>query len=158
MRKVLVAMAFAGALTIYATWHSYDVLKSADEIVKLVNPADPRHDPDFAAKFQRVIWTGYIDAVEIVYDGRRFTGLQDPEETAMRNQMAVEVERAMGKGPERRNASLRFDGVAIEEWSYSSDPFRKLDTVITFVGGKVHEINTASWERRKREPDPRQKQ
>ena len=69
-----------------------------------------------------------------------------------------EVERAMGKGPERRNASVRFDGVAIEEWSYSSDPFRRLDTIITFVGGKVHEINTASWERRRKEPDPRQKQ
>lgn len=70
----------------------------------------------------------------------------------------AEVERAMGKGPERRHASLRYDGVAIEEWSYSTDPFRKLDTIITFVGGKVHEINTASWERRRKEPDPRQQQ
>jgi hypothetical protein len=69
-----------------------------------------------------------------------------------------EVERVMGRGPERRHASLRFDGVAIEEWSYSSDPFRKLDTVITFVGGKVHEINTASWERRRKERDPRETQ
>lgn len=31
----IVAMLFSAALTIYATWHSYDVLKSADEIVKL---------------------------------------------------------------------------------------------------------------------------
>lgn len=70
----------------------------------------------------------------------------------------TEVERVMGKGPERRHARVRFDGVAIEEWSYSSDPFRRLDTIITFVGGKVHEINTASWERRGKEPDPRQQQ
>lgn len=70
----------------------------------------------------------------------------------------TEVERVMGKGPERRHARVRFDGVAIEEWSYSSDPFRRLDTIITFVGGKVHEINTASWERRRKDPDPRQQQ
>ncbi len=31
----IVGMLFAGGLTVYATWHSYDVLKSADEIVKL---------------------------------------------------------------------------------------------------------------------------
>lgn len=71
-------------------------------------------------------------------------------------QTLVEVERVMGGGPERRHARVRFDGVAIEEWSYSTDPLRKLDTVITFVGGKVEEINTASWERRKKEPDPRE--
>ncbi len=69
-------------------------------------------------------------------------------------QTLVEVERVMGKGPERRHARVRFDGVAIEEWSYSTDPVRKLDTIITFVGGKVHEINTAGWERRKREIKP----
>jgi hypothetical protein len=71
-------------------------------------------------------------------------------------QTLAEVERAMGGGPERRHARLRFDGVAIEEWSYSTDPQRKLDTVITFVGGKVEEINTASWERRPKDADPRQ--
>ena len=71
-------------------------------------------------------------------------------------QTLIEVERVMGGRPERRHARLRFDGVSIEEWSYSTDPVRKLDTVVTFVGGKVDEINTASWERRKREPDPRQ--
>ena len=71
-------------------------------------------------------------------------------------QTLVEVERVMGGGPERRHARVRFDGVAIEEWSYSTDPLRKLDTVITFVGGKVEEINTASWERREKEPDPRE--
>lgn len=71
-------------------------------------------------------------------------------------QTLVEVERVMGGGPERRHARVRFDGVAIEEWSYSTDPLRKLDTVITFVGGKVEEINTASWERRKKEADPRE--
>jgi putative hemolysin len=73
-------------------------------------------------------------------------------------QTFVEVQRIMGKGPERRHARLRFDGVAIEEWSYTSDPFRKLDTVITFIGGKVEEINTTSWERRKREADARQQE
>lgn len=57
----------------------------------------------------------------------------------------VEVERTMGRGPERRNARVRFDGVAVEEWSYVSDPVRKLDTVLTFVGGKLVEINTAPW-------------
>lgn len=71
-------------------------------------------------------------------------------------QTLTEVERVMGGGPERRHARVRFDGVAIEEWSYSTDPLRKLDTVITFVGGKVEEINTASWERRQKEPDPRE--
>jgi hypothetical protein len=71
-------------------------------------------------------------------------------------QTLAEVERVMGGGPERRHARVRFDGVAIEEWSYSTDPQRKLDTVITFVGGKVEEINTASWERRSKEADPRE--
>ncbi|HYC62446.1 MAG TPA: hypothetical protein VEK79_23040 [Thermoanaerobaculia bacterium] len=73
-------------------------------------------------------------------------------------QTLTEVERVMGGGPERRHARVRFDGVAIEEWSYTTDPLRKLDTVITFVGGKVHEINTASWERRAKERDPREAQ
>ena len=58
----------------------------------------------------------------------------------------TEVERVMGKGPERRNARVRFDGVSIEEWFYATDYVRRLDTVITFVGGKVVEINTAPWE------------
>lgn len=31
----IIAMLFAGTLTVYATWHSYDVLRTADEIVKL---------------------------------------------------------------------------------------------------------------------------
>jgi hypothetical protein len=66
-------------------------------------------------------------------------------------QTFTEVERIMGKGPERRHAHLRFDGVSIEEWSYSSDPVRRLDTVITFVGGKVNEINTAPWEEHERD-------
>lgn len=60
-------------------------------------------------------------------------------------QTLAEVERVMGKGPERRNARVRFDGVAIEEWSYLTDYVRRLDTVITFVGGKVVEVNTAPW-------------
>ena len=71
-------------------------------------------------------------------------------------QTLTQVERVMGKGPVRRHARTRFDGVAIEEWSYSTDPMRKLDTIITFVGGKVEEINTASWERRKKDVDPRE--
>jgi hypothetical protein len=34
----------------------------------------------------------------------------------------------------------------IEEWSYITDSVRKMDTTITFVGGKVDEIRSAKWE------------
>lgn len=77
-------------------------------------------------------------------------------ETAQKNQQNVdrihigqtlaEVQRIMGKPPERRNARVRFDGISIEEWSYLTDYVRKMDTTITFVGGKVDEIRTATWE------------
>jgi hypothetical protein len=52
----------------------------------------------------------------------------------------------MGKAPERRNTHVRFDGISIEEWSYITDYVRRMDATITFVGGKVAEINTAKWE------------
>ncbi|HVR40524.1 MAG TPA: hypothetical protein VMU84_15620 [Thermoanaerobaculia bacterium] len=61
-------------------------------------------------------------------------------------QTLAEVERIMGKPPERRSARLRFDGLSIEEWSYLTDYVRKMDTIITFVGGKVEEIRSAPWE------------
>jgi hypothetical protein len=61
-------------------------------------------------------------------------------------QTLAEVERIMGKGPERRNAHVRFDGISIEEWSYVTDYVRRMDTTITFVGGKVDEIRAAPWE------------
>lgn len=61
-------------------------------------------------------------------------------------QTLAEVERIMGKPPERRNAHVRFDGISIEEWSYITDYVRKMDTTITFVGGKVDEIRAAPWE------------
>jgi hypothetical protein len=77
-------------------------------------------------------------------------------ETALKNQGKVdrihigqtmaEVERIMGKPAERRNAHVRFDGISIEEWSYLTDYVRKMDTTITFVGGKVDEVRSASWE------------
>jgi hypothetical protein len=77
-------------------------------------------------------------------------------ETALKNQKNIdklrigqtlaEVERIMGKGPERRSARVRFDGISIEEWSYITDYVRKMDTTITFVGGKVDEIRSAAWE------------
>lgn len=60
-------------------------------------------------------------------------------------QTLVEVERIMGP-PERRAARLRYDGVSIEEWSYVADYVRKSDALILFVGGKVAEIQWASWE------------
>jgi hypothetical protein len=59
-------------------------------------------------------------------------------------QTLVEVERIMGP-PERRAARLRYDGVSIEEWSYITDPMRKMDGLIVFVGGKVAEIQSAPW-------------
>ena len=61
-------------------------------------------------------------------------------------QTLAEVERVMGKPPERRNAHVRFDGISIEEWSYLTDYVRRMDATITFVGGKVAEINTAKWD------------
>ncbi len=61
-------------------------------------------------------------------------------------QTLAEVQRIMGKPPERRNARLRFDGISIEEWSYLTDYVRKQDTTITFVGGEVDEIRATSWE------------
>ena len=61
-------------------------------------------------------------------------------------QTLVEVQRIMGKPPERRNAHVRFDGISIEEWSYITDYVRRMDTTITFVGGKVDEIRSAKWE------------
>lgn len=61
-------------------------------------------------------------------------------------QTLSEVERIMGKPPERRNAHVRFDGISIEEWSYITDYVRRMDTTITFVGGKVDEIRAAAWE------------
>lgn len=62
-------------------------------------------------------------------------------------QTLVEVQRIMGP-PERRAARLRYDGVSIEEWSYVTDYVRKMDSLIVFVGGKVHEIQSAPWEDR----------
>ena len=60
-------------------------------------------------------------------------------------QTLAEVERIMGHPPERRNARVRYDGISIEEWSYISDYVRRMDTTITFVGGKVDEIQTTPW-------------
>ncbi len=74
-------------------------------------------------------------------------------------QTLVEVERLMGP-PERRAARLRFDGVSIEEWSYVTDYVRKMDSLVVFVGGKVQEIQSTSWDKRIRdslaEPAPAQ--
>jgi outer membrane protein assembly factor BamE (lipoprotein component of BamABCDE complex) len=61
-------------------------------------------------------------------------------------QTLAEVERIMGKPPERRNARVRYDGISIEEWSYITDYVRRMDTTITFVGGKVDEIRSVAWE------------
>jgi hypothetical protein len=61
-------------------------------------------------------------------------------------QTLAEVQRVMGKGPERRSTRLRFDGLSIEEWSYLTDYVRRSDTTITFVGGKVEEIRVTPWE------------
>lgn len=65
-------------------------------------------------------------------------------------QTYVEVEKVMGP-PERRAARLRYDGVAIEEWSYVTDYVRKMDGLILFVGGKVEEIQSSSWDERERD-------
>ena len=61
-------------------------------------------------------------------------------------QTLSEVERVMGRGPERRSTRLRFDGLSIEEWAYTTDYVHKSDTMITFVGGKVEEIRVVPWE------------
>jgi hypothetical protein len=61
-------------------------------------------------------------------------------------QTLAEVEKVMGKGPERRSARLRYDGLSIEEWSYLTDYIHRNDTTITFVGGKVEEIRVTPWE------------
>ena len=61
-------------------------------------------------------------------------------------QTLAEVEKVMGKGPERRSTRRRFDGLSIEEWSYLTDYVHRSDTTITFVGGKVEEIRVTPWE------------
>ncbi|HYI12827.1 MAG TPA: hypothetical protein VEK57_27505 [Thermoanaerobaculia bacterium] len=68
-------------------------------------------------------------------------------------QTLVEVEKIMGL-PERRAARLRYDGVSIEEWSYITDYVRKMDALILFVGGKVQEIQSTSWDKRIRDSLP----
>ena len=65
-------------------------------------------------------------------------------------QTLVEVERIMG-APERRAARLRYDGVSVEEWSYITDYVRKMDALILFVGGKVQEIQSTSWDEQTRD-------
>jgi hypothetical protein len=65
-------------------------------------------------------------------------------------QTLVEVERIMG-APERRAARLRYDGVSVEEWSYITDYVRKMDALILFVGGRVQEIQSTSWDKRIRD-------
>ena len=65
-------------------------------------------------------------------------------------QTLVEVQRIMGP-PERRAARLRYDGLSVEEWSYITDYVRKMDGLIVFVGGKVAEIQSTSWEKRIRD-------
>lgn len=65
-------------------------------------------------------------------------------------QTLVEVEKLMGP-PERRAARLRYDGVSVEEWSYVTDYVRKMDALILFVGGKVQEIQSTSWDKRIRD-------
>jgi outer membrane protein assembly factor BamE (lipoprotein component of BamABCDE complex) len=64
-------------------------------------------------------------------------------------QTLAEVQVLMGRPPERRSTRLRFDGLSIEEWSYITDYVRKMDSTITFVGGKVDEIRSATWEEEK---------
>jgi hypothetical protein len=60
-------------------------------------------------------------------------------------QTTSEVRAIMGKEPERRDVRRRFDGKMIEMWGFASDYVRKLDTVITFVDGRVEEIKTLPW-------------
>jgi hypothetical protein len=68
-------------------------------------------------------------------------------------QTLVEVQRIMGP-PERRAARLRYDGMSVEEWSYITDYVRKMDALIVFVGGKVQEIQSTSWDKRIRDSLP----
>ena len=68
-------------------------------------------------------------------------------------QTLVEVQKIMGP-PERRAARLRYDGVSVEEWSYITDHVRKMDALILFVGGKVQEIQSTSWDKRIRDTLP----
>ena len=65
-------------------------------------------------------------------------------------QTLVEVQQIMGP-PERRAARLRYDGVSVEEWSYITDYVRKMDALVVFVGGKVAEIQSTSWDKRIRD-------
>ena len=60
-------------------------------------------------------------------------------------QTTSEVRAIMGKEPERRDVRRRFDGKTIEMWGFATDYVRKLDTVITFVDGRVEEIKTLPW-------------
>lgn len=60
-------------------------------------------------------------------------------------QTTAEVAAIMGHGPERREARVRFDGKAIEEWHYMTDVVRKRDTTITFLDDRVVEIRTTPW-------------
>ena len=68
-------------------------------------------------------------------------------------QTLVEVQRIMGP-PERRAARLRYDGVSVEEWSYITDYVRRMDALVVFVGGKVQEIQSTSWDKRIRDSLP----
>lgn len=61
-------------------------------------------------------------------------------------QTLAEVEKIMGKGPEKRSTRVRFDGLSIEEWTFVTDYVHRSDTVITFVGGKVQEIRAVPME------------
>lgn len=70
--------------------------------------------------------------------------------TVRLGQTLIEVERIMGP-PERRAARLRYDGVSVEEWSYITDYVRRMDALIVFVGGKVAEIQSTSWDKRIRD-------
>ena len=70
--------------------------------------------------------------------------------TVRLGQTLVEVQRIMGP-PERRAARLRCDGVSVEEWSYITDYVRKMDALVVFVGGKVQEIQSTSWDKRIRD-------
>ena len=65
-------------------------------------------------------------------------------------QTLVEVQQIMGP-PERRAARLRYDGVSVEEWSYITDYVRKMDALVVFVGGKVQEVQSTSWDKRIRD-------
>ncbi len=60
-------------------------------------------------------------------------------------QTTTEVTAVMGHGPERREARVRFDGKAVEEWHYMTDVVRKRDTTITFLDDRVVEIRTTPW-------------